>query len=317
MNWLRHNRLLGTGLSLFGILFATQAWLWSRERRLARRELAALERTILERDRLARQTPALSRANEQAIAQDLANTREGLAILRAVLLGRAAMDPTTAPLANSIDLYFELEAFVEKTRAFANQAHVAFRPDERFGFASHANKGPAADLVPAVRRQQLEGQYLIETLIGAQPQAIVAIQREHPLTSAQRIRRNQPSPPGVPPPATPAGNNEVATDFFELDGAMSIRVPGLVDSDAFRLVFTGRTPALRAFLNRLATSTLPVIVRSVEVEPLTTGNPAAGPAAPPPPAAGAPVPLVAQNLSRLAVVVEFVVPPATPREPAS
>ena len=78
-------------------------------------------------------------------------------------------------------------------------------------------------------------------------------------------------------------------------------MPGRVESEAFRLEFTGQTAVLRAFLNSLAALPRPVIVRRVEVEPLTAESGASTA-----PVAGAPVPLVAQNLSKFAVVVECV-----------
>ena len=58
---------------------------------------------------------------------------------------------------------------------------------------------------------------------------------------------------------------------------------------------------MRAFLNSVAALPLPIIVRRVEVEPLTAET-----VVPAPQAAGAPVPLVAQNISKFAVVVEYV-----------
>jgi hypothetical protein len=73
-----------------------------------------------------------------------------------------------------------------------------------------------------------------------------------------------------------------------------------VESEVFRLEFSGQTPALRAFLGSLATLPLPVVVRRVEVEPLA--DEAATAAVAP----DAPVPLVPQNLSKFAVVVECV-----------
>ena len=316
MNWLKRNPLLGSVLLLLVALLAAEAWLWSRGREQARRALATLEQKKQERDWLARQSPALSGENEQAIARDLAHTQQVLVALRAALQGRDDKIRAAAPPVKSIDLYFDIAAFVEKTRALATRAQVMARPDERFGFASHANEGPEADLVPAVFRQRVEGQYLVEALIESRPRALLAVQREHPLTAAQHARRNQPAQPGAATPAAPAGPSGAPADFFDFEGQMSVRVPGRVDSDAFRLEFTGQTPALRAFLNSLAAFRLPVIVRSVEVEPLTAEAPPVDPAAPPP-AAGAPVPLVSQNLSRFAVVVEFVVLPATPEKPAS
>jgi hypothetical protein len=188
---------------------------------------------------------------------------------------------------------------------------VATKPDERFGFATHAHEGPEAGLVPAVFRQRVVLQYIVEALIEARPQSLLAVQRERPLTAAQRMERNQPASPGAPPPGAPGARGGQAEDFLEFNPALSVRMRGQVDSDAFRLAFTGQTAALRTFLNTLAAFKLPVIVRSVEVEPLATDAAPVGPGATSPPA-GAPVPLVAQNSSRFAVTVEYVLPEPGP-----
>lgn len=315
MNRLKENRLFGVVLLGLGVLAAAEGWLWSRHYRESRRTLAALAQKRQERDWLAGQSPALSEANEQAITRDLANTQKVLAALRAALGGRegGAIAP---PPAKAIDLFFDLAAFVEKARELAARAHVTTKADERFGFASHAHEGPAAELVPAVFRQGVVVQYLVEALIEARPQALLAVQRERPLTAARRVERNQPSPPGAAPLASPVAASAKGEDFLEFNPALSVRVPGQVDSDAFRLEFTGQTAALRTLLNTLATFKLPVIVRSVEVEPLATE---AAPVGPGPDAAslpaGAPVPLGAQNSSRFAVIVEYVLPEPGPVRP--
>ena len=78
---------------------------------------------------------------------------------------------------------------------------------------------------------------------------------------------------------------------------------------AFRLTFTGQTAALRGFMNALAVPEIPLVVRSVEVEPLHTEKP--GPATragagnqdgQSPPADRA---IVADNESRFIVTVEL------------
>jgi len=314
MDWFKRNPLLGSVLLLLAAVLAVEGRLWLLYRQQSLRALAALEQKKQDRDWLARQSPALSAENEQAIARDLANTRQVLAALRLALQGKDGNTPASPP-AKAIDLYFDLAAFVEKTRALAAHATVQIKPDERFGFASHANEGPEADLVPAVFRQRVIAQYLVEALLEARPRALLAVQRERPLTAAARAQRNQPPTPGTPAAALPAAAGGVPADFFEFDPALSVRVPGRVDGDAFRLEFTGQTTTLRTFLNTLASFKLPVVVRSVEVAPLAGEELPADPAAPLP-VTGAPVPLVSQNLSKFAVVVEYVLLNASPEKPA-
>lgn len=315
MNWLKGNHLFVVVLLGLGVLSATEGWLWSRYYQESRRALAALAETKRERDRLAAQSPALSEANEQAIVQDLANTRKTLAALHSALAGREGR-AIELPPAKSIDLFFDLASFVEKSRALAVRAQVATEPDERFGFASHAHEGPEAELVAAVFRQRVVVQYLVEALLEARPRSLLSVQRERPLTAARRAERNESLPAGAGPTNAPVADGGQAEDFFEFNPTLSLRVPGEVDTEAFRLEFTGQTPALRTFLNTLAAFQLPVIVRSVEVEPLVADVPVDNPvAASPDP--GAPVPLVTQNLSRFAVVVEYVLSVSAPVLPAS
>ena len=301
MNWFKRNPLLGTVLLLCAAAAATEGWMLQRTRQKAARSVAVLAQKRQERDWLARQTPAPSEANEQAIAQELAAAGKSLAELRAALQPR---EPKTSPAstpAKPIDAYFDIAAFVEETRNLAGRAQVMIRPDERFGFAAHMNEGPESDLVPAVFRQRLAAKRLVDALLEARPRVLVGVQRERPQTAAQRAQRNQSDQ------SAPAADNVVASaaaagDFFEFPARNSLRVPGRVESEVFRLEFTGQTPALRAFLNNLANFPIPVVVRRVEVEPLLAESTSAVAT----PAVGAPVPLVAQNLSKFAVVVECV-----------
>ena len=252
MPWFKRNFPLGFGMVLLAALLALEVGCWSRGREQARRTLTALAQKKQERSRLARQTPALSEENAEALAQELGNTRQVAAALHAVLLGRDAALLNFPPPAKSIDAFLDLAAYGEKITDRATRGQVATRSGERFGFSSHTQEGPAAELVAAVFRQRILAQYLIETLLEARPAALLSVQREQPLTTVQRARRNQPLPPDSFANAGPSVAHDAAADFFLLDRQFSVRVPGQVESDAFRLEFTGQTPVLRTFLNRLA-----------------------------------------------------------------
>lgn len=309
MNRLNRYPLGGAALVLLVALLATEAWLWSQGHAQARRALAALELKKRECDQLARLSPALNEQNELAIARDLANTKEVVAALCTALRGRDAAILTAAPPATPVDLYFDIAAFVEQARALAVRARVTVRPGERFGFASCANTGPETDLVPAVFRQLVIGQHLIEALLESRPRTLLAMQRERPLTAVQSNQRDHATQSGV----TGRGRSEEPADFFDLNGQMALRAPGRLESDAFRLEFTGETPALRALLNTLANFQLPLVVRSVEVEPMAFEGASTNPAGPAS-ASRAPEPMVTQNLSKFTVVVECIRPVATREE---
>ena len=323
MGWFKRNPILSAVLLLMVAGVGTEVWLLQKTRLDAQRAQFALEQKKQERDWLARQSPAPSVENQQAIEAELAAAQKTVAELRAALKGRDADWLTTPVPAKSIDAYFDIAAFVEKMRAQAARSQVAVKPDERFGFATHANEGPEPDLLPAVFRQRLVMQRLLDDLLAARPRALLSVQRERPLTAAQRTARQSP-------PAAVAGANQnaaptqppaprkgdVPADFFEPDARLSLRQPDVIGAEAFRLEFTGQTPALRAFLNSLAIFKVPLIVRSVTVESLSVETPVSEASDAPEPAASAvttaPVPLVAQNLSKFTVVVEYVELISTP-----
>ncbi len=264
-----------------------EIWLLQQERGRSGRALAALHQKMAERDWLAKLSPALNAENEQAIAAELVQAEKTRADLCAGLKGRETDWLDASPPTKPLDAFFDIAGFVEKTRAAIEQAKIGIQPDEHFGFAAYASEGPAPELLPAVYRQRLLVQRLVEILIEARPLALLGLRRE----SAA--------------PAQGAAKG-VATDFFALDRALSLRQPGQLDTLAFRLEFSGQTAALRHLLNDLARFPQPFVVRSIDVEPL----PAA--ASSTPSVANASIPLVRQNLSKFSVVVEFISSNAPP-----
>ncbi|HTJ78223.1 MAG TPA: Amuc_1100 family pilus-like protein [Rariglobus sp.] len=288
-----------------------------------RRELAALESV----------EPFPSEANKAAVEADLLRTQAALATMHEELKGRG---PMAEELRNAkvpsepTDIFFDITNFVEKTRAKAKEAEVKIKADERFGFSAYANAGPDRDLIPQVFRQRQVAQYLIESLFAAHPAEMVSFQRERPLTKAQiaLIASGQPLPPVV------RDGSGTDADLFEIDPRISARVPGFVSATAFRMTFLGETESLRTLLNKLAAFELPLVVRSVEVEPASGvtavnapapsaseanslsaifGNVAATPASSTEPVK--PKPLVEKVLSKFTVTVELIdLVPSTPSE---
>ncbi|HTL66307.1 MAG TPA: Amuc_1100 family pilus-like protein [Lacunisphaera sp.] len=296
--------------AVLGALLASaglEAWIWCHAGRAARRALAKLDATRAERDRLGRQSPAPTAEYEEAVHDRIEAVRGMLAGLRAELAATDQVTPASVP-AKPVDAYFEIAAFVERTRTEAAEAGVTARAGERFGFAAHASAGPRPELVEAVGRQRAEIEQLIETLLASQPRALLAVQRERPLTDAERSQRKQPDGPAAAQSSIARGREDetAVADFFDFDPVQSIRRRGLIDTDAFRLEFTGPTTSLRSFLNRLATSRWPVVVRNVEVEPVSSENRSSSR---PEVASSGPVPLVTGILSRFTVVVEVLVIP--------
>lgn len=311
MDTLRKHPLFAAILLASAVACAAQGWFIYAARERGRRLAIQLEAKRQERDWLARQKPALSEENARAIEADVATATKRLAELRATLTGKAWLPP---PPARPIDAYFTLATFAEKMRALAVTQQVGLRAEERFGFSTYANEGPESDLLGAVHRQRVVMQHLLETLFEARPTTLVAAVRERPLTDAQRTARRAAAANASGAEASSGSGRSAGqlADFFEPDARLRLQAAGLAEGELYRVEFTGQTQALRAFLNSLAASPLPLFVRAVEVEPAGETSAATAPTAS---VASAPVPLVARNFSKFAVVVECVdvlPPPSAP-----
>ena len=191
-------------------------------------------------------------AQIQAAEAALAEARSSFAELSVQLATEEPEAPPGGP-ATRTEAFFRIAGFCRCMRERMQQAGVELRPDEQFGFAAYAGVPPPAELMAAVERQERIAAALLDRLAAAHPRQLLALQRTRPDAKAE-------PPPGRKPAA---GDS----DGFALEPGLSVAEKGLVTSDGFRLVFVGRTPALRKFLNGLAASDLPIVVRSVAVEP--------------------------------------------------
>ncbi len=208
------------------------------------------------------------------------------------------------------DVLFDLTKFIAAYKERASQSGIGLRADESFGFGQliAAGRGPEPEEIERVYQQRLIIGALLDQLLAAAPREILAVQREE--ASAPRYR------------AMSAGDDALAGDLFELEPQMAIRAFGEARTMGFRLVFTGHTSALRIFLTRLSALHIPLLVRGVEVQPIVEqrhGRPSARSGRRPPPmviaggeavrsgiAGQEPVPIVADNLSRFTVTLEYV-----------
>ena len=164
---------------------------------------------------------------------ELEEARTALEQVRTELFGvRVTEIEEGAVPAGRIEAYADLNAFVERTRVRAAQAGVAVEAKERFGFDQFGHEGPTIDQVPAVWRQRVMVERLLEALWAVRPQALAGVWCE---------------------PVSPD---------------RSLQVPGLVEASGVRLAFVGRTACLRQYLARLSGMPWPVVVRAVRAEPM-------------------------------------------------
>lgn len=367
MNWARKNPLFATLLLVCTVLALAELGLiyerWATGRALAKK----LEERRAEHLDFRNREPAPRREVAKVIESDLARAQQTLAAMQAELKGRG---PTAEKLRTAkapgsrTDSYFDLAQYVERMRAAARKHEVSIGAEAaRFGFAAHANQGPEdEELIDPVFRQRQVAQYLLEALFEGRPAALLEVKREPPVTQKEKEERaaallaaqTEGAAAAEPPAETETPPAPEGPDFFEIDRRATARVPGFVDAMGFRLVFTGQTAALRAFLNKLGTFELPVLVREVQVDPATAEDAVAladEPAAPteqpaaetsaasvvldadvqssPPPKEparksaprAATTPIVAKTFSKFTVVLECVElvtpPPPNPEEPAN
>ena len=129
--------------------------------------------------------------------------------------------------------------------ADGENAPISVPADFAFGFEKYSKVGDISEdesVVPQLDKQRQILRYVMDQLIASDPAGIQAIEREI-------IKKSGPTDLG-----------------FQINPAISARVPGAIDTLAFRVTFTGYTPTLRKFLNNLAGFELPIVVRSIEVD---------------------------------------------------
>lgn len=123
-------------------------------------------------------------------------------------------------------------------------APISLPQDFAFGFQEYIDEAkpltdPKRSAVLDQQRQILS--YLMDKLIESRPASLVSVERE----VLEQVEGQQ---------------------SFQIDKAISARVPGAIDTLAFRLSFTGYTDSLRSLLNNLAKFDLPIVVRSIDIQ---------------------------------------------------
>ncbi|MGH8020140.1 MAG: hypothetical protein ACREIA_18045 [Opitutaceae bacterium] len=330
MKLLRSHPFFSAVMVLALIVVAAEIGLMYSGRKQEKELENQLQSRLDEIERLQRQKPAPNQDNLQAARDDFVQNAVVLStMLRSLNVGGPdELEYFQGEPAKSTDAYFDIAQFVDRMQQAATEAGVSLDADERFGFSAYANVGPETGLIRPVYRQRRIVEYLLRALFSARPRALISVQREEPapVTTATEPAAAPASRNARPSPAVGANANGSAPagggDFFVIDPQVSARTPDYVDTMPFRLTFSGQTAALRGFMNALAAPEIPLVVRSVEVEPgsaegatsPSTGSPRSGPpaslfgrpsTAAPAEDAGASIPIVSENDSRFIVTVEL------------
>ena len=193
--------------------------------------------------------PAPTPANVQAAQQNAAALSAKLLSIRENLErgSRLTISNDGTRVMSGLQKY--ISNYRRQVASHKNAAEVAapiqIPADFAFGFEKYlkeTNISQDSALVPQLDKQRQVLSYILNQLIAADPAGIQAVEREI------------------------LGEPTSETSGFEINPAISARVPGTIDTLAFRVTFTGYTPTLRKFLNNLAQFDLPIVVRSVTVD---------------------------------------------------
>ncbi|MEM9159442.1 MAG: hypothetical protein AAGB46_10360 [Verrucomicrobiota bacterium] len=153
------------------------------------------------------------------------------------------------------EAFFAIASYVELARNLSANNEIAFAADSRFGFNAYSNKGPEEEDIERVHRQVKIMEWLIQAVTDSDIVELVRMQRgrEAPeqTTRGRRIEKV---------------DSDTFGDEFVVDAVNSLAIEGLIESETFRVAFKGQSLSLRNFLNRVVNSTLPFVVRGVEVE---------------------------------------------------
>jgi hypothetical protein len=327
MDFAKRNPILTAIVAFCVVAFAAESfflWKFSRDNvtleedaRTARRNAESIARDNT--------VPAPTQANRDAAAKNAEELKAALDQVKATFTN--TQEKITGVPPSGPELLVAIEDYANNLQILAKSKDVTLpTADYSFGLAKYRNHAaaPPVDKIPAVYTQMKVLDFILHRLmedakLPGQEMRIISV-----------LRQDVTSPSFNAPLGSPAANVGVGVDdlqneTFAVDPAVTARVPGFVDTYAFQLKFVSYTESLRLLLVSLKEFRLPLVVRSVKVEPapivteLPKGDAAAG-STTAPAKKGAIAdnpnakPVVTENLSQFTLVIEYIMLP-TPAAP--
>jgi len=315
MDFVKRNPILTTILVICVAAFAVESYfLWSFNGKVAvaKRNLSNAQAKA-ESDEKA--LPAPTADNKAAALKNVDDLQASLNKTISTLTDtKTKIDPKDVPK-DSAEFLIAVQSYVTKLQAKATEKGIVLPvpvKDYTFGMSMYiGGKAPAPppEKIPAVYTQMRVLEYVLGHLMGdakvdGLQMMIAGIAREN-----------------VGVGATNADSATVANDIFTVSPLVSVRGPGL-NTYAFQIQFISYTESLRLLLNDLKTFDMPLVVRSIEVEPAlestitTAANLGLPPSAAKPTTAAektkaakdalARKPVVTDNLSKFTLTFEYV-----------
>ena len=217
------------------------------------------------------------------------------------------------------ELLVQIQAYASDLQAKAKDRDIILpNPDFTFGMAMYVGRGvsaPPADKIPDVYTQMKALQYILNHLMDDakqpnQEMKIISVMRED-ITAVKAA-------PGIFVPGANDNTDDEKNEVFTVDPAVTARVPGFVNTLAFQIKFVTYSESLRLLLQDLKQFEMPLVVRSIQVEPAAVEHAAPGSdaaAAKKSTVSDTAKPVVAENLSQFTLVIEYIQLP-TPPAPA-
>ena len=323
MDSIKRYPVLTAILALCVAAFAAESYfLWSFNGRVssARNDREAAVRKAHDAEKL---NPAPTAENRDAAAKNAEELKAVLAKVKATF--QETPQKITDFPADGPAMLLAVNGYVADLRKKASDKGVITDSDKpTFGMALYTSGmlAPPQDKIPAVYKQLKVLEYLLNHLFDdgkqqGQDMKLVFVRRENVAAVRREIAK------GVYAPSAEAGD-ESHNELFTIDPAVTARVPGAVDTLAFEIQFISYSESLRSFLEVLKRFDLPLVIRSIQVEPATTADLAGTTGVS---ASGVPVkprsasvsadakPVVAENLSKFTLVIEYIELPAAAPAP--
>jgi hypothetical protein len=229
----------------------------------AARKLQAIQQNLqsVARGEIAPTVENLEQAEFNVIA-----LRNDLERIRERLESGVYLQPTEDP----VQLITRIQRFISQMRRATEAVSIKIPENFGFGFDRYVEQStpPEQAVVARVDKQRLILEYLLGELIASEPRGIIRVQREtieSAQTAATTATATARPTSGSATRAASARTTSAAGDSFNIDPAISARVPDAIDTLAFRITFTGFTQSLQTYINRLALFEYPIVVRSIEV----------------------------------------------------
>ena len=160
-------------------------------------------------------------------------------------------------LGDSTAAYFELASFIETLNQNLQSQGITIAEGERFGFSQFEQEGPASGILNAVMNQKQAVAVIMTALLDAKPNSLTYLKREAVIEAVEDSTVLQQA----------AGNAASGRTQYE-DTIIGEEKNEDFESYTFELQFEGYSESLRRFLKGLTTSSLPVLVKQLRVDPL-------------------------------------------------